>query len=330
MTNRTDKLYFYALTEILNDNTDELNSLSTSELLLALDDAGFTVTRQTLAKDLELINENIFELGTERKGKEKAYYRKNCPLDRSEVKLVFNALKAASFIDGKTTVELSRKLSDFAGYCKRDIFEEESVIFAARKKNDIKTTYNIGIIEDAIRSSRKIHFRYCRKDYTGKLVERHGGKKYTADPVVIAYVEDQCYLVSHDSSKGGTRVVYRVDRMKNIEISEMLISADAIYDRADIPLYLKTQFKMYGGEPCKVILRFTEKEINAVFDKFGDETRIYRIDEKGNFEAVVDIEESPTFYAWIFQFENMEIRDPEPAAERYKEFLTRRLSKLPT
>ena len=235
MTNRTDKLYFYALTEILNDSTDELNSLSTSELLLALDDAGFTVTRQTLAKDLELINENIFELGTERKGKEKAYYRKNCPLDRSEVKLVFNALKAASFIDGKTTVELTRKLSDFAGYCKRDIFEEESVIFAARKKNDIKTTYNIGIIEDAIRSSRKIHFRYCRKDYTGKLVERHGGKKYTADPVVIAYVEDQCYLVSHDSSKGGTRVVYRVDRMKNIEISEMLISADAIYDRADIP-----------------------------------------------------------------------------------------------
>ena len=42
MTNRTDKLYFYALTEISNDNTDELNSLSTSELLLALDDAGFT------------------------------------------------------------------------------------------------------------------------------------------------------------------------------------------------------------------------------------------------------------------------------------------------
>lgn len=55
--------------------------------------------------------------------------------------------------------------------------------------------------------------------------------------------------------------------------------------------------------------------MKAILDYFGHEIKTTNT-EKGYFNAIIEIELSPTFYAWIFQFEgDIIIRSPQKAID---------------
>ena len=59
--------------------------------------------------------------------------------------------------------------------------------------------------------------------------------------------------------------------------------------------------------------------MGAVYDKFGEDTKIVRVDE-GACKATVKVQISPTFWGWIFQFGNqMKITSPRELIEEYKD-----------
>ena len=65
-------------------------------------------------------------------------------------------------------------------------------------------------------------------------------------------------------------------------------------------------------------MRFTNEALDAVFDRFGEDARIRRLNEdvcELRGEAVV----SPTFWGWMFQFAGrMQIMEPESLREEYE------------
>lgn len=68
----------------------------------------------------------------------------------------------------------------------------------------------------------------------------------------------------------------------------------------------------------KVRLRCDNKLMNYVIDRFGDDVQTITA-TKTQFDAVVNISVSQTFYAWVFQFAGgMRIMSPKPVREQYK------------
>ena len=57
--------------------------------------------------------------------------------------------------------------------------------------------------------------------------------------------------------------------------------------------------------------------MKAILDYFGHEIKTTN-SEKGYFNAIIEIELSPTFYAWIFQFEgDIIIQSPQNAIDEF-------------
>ena len=78
---------------------------------------------------------------------------------------------------------------------------------------------------------------------------------------------------------------------------------------------------MYGGETAKVTLAFDARMIDYIYEKFGIDTKIQSC-EDGSFTANVEVQLSPTFWGWLFQFTGqMRITAPEWACDEYTEML---------
>ena len=78
---------------------------------------------------------------------------------------------------------------------------------------------------------------------------------------------------------------------------------------------------MYGGQPTDITIQFNDKLIGVVYDKFGEDIKMVRINE--NYcVASVKVQISPTFWGWLFQFgKQMTVLSPEGVINEYKQRL---------
>ena len=80
---------------------------------------------------------------------------------------------------------------------------------------------------------------------------------------------------------------------------------------------------MFSGKAEPVKLRFENRFVNAMIDRFGYETKIH-IEDDEHFSVVVNIktEHPEPFFAWVFKFGGaVEIVEPVELRERYAEMI---------
>ena len=83
--------------------------------------------------------------------------------------------------------------------------------------------------------------------------------------------------------------------------------AEWIAEKDKYAIVLKGTEKVIGD----ITLEFSKKMIPAIYDEFGDETEITKIDDN-KFTAEVDAQISPTFWGWLFTFQGqIKIAGPE-------------------
>jgi predicted DNA-binding transcriptional regulator YafY len=106
--------------------------------------------------------------------------------------------------------------------------------------------------------------------------------------------------------------------MNHVEIVDEEITDKAKELRESVSDYTESVFKMYGGQVEDVTLQFDQMLIGAVYDKFGEDTKMLRINDTA-YVAAVKAQISPTFWGWLFQFGgHMTINCPESLKEEYK------------
>lgn len=87
--------------------------------------------------------------------------------------------------------------------------------------------------------------------------------------------------------------------------------------------YRTQAFSMYGGKLEQVCLRFTKALINEMLDKFGEETKIDKLDED-TYGANVPVQVSKTFFAWVVGTQGeMKILSPQAVCEQFDEFVAK-------
>ena len=115
-------------------------------------------------------------------------------------------------------------------------------------------------------------------------------------------------------------VHYRIDRMDKVEMIED--HADMPPDELafDIVNHKKQLFGMFSGETTAVTIEMDRFLLDAVFDLFGDKTRIISNGEK-TVRFTVDVQVSDLFFGWCCSFgTKLKLLGPEATVEQFKEY----------
>lgn len=245
------------LLELLRQETDEQHPLSTSQICNKLGEMGISCERRTLTKDIAVLNELGYEVMWNWVGKEKGYYIEDRSFSVPELKILIDAVQAASFVTEKKTTELIDKIAALGGSHKADILKSNMVCFNTRKHSNESIYYNVGFLEDAIQQQKKVIFYYYDLNENGEKVYRREHHHYVVEPIALVFNDDNYYLMVY-SAKHDSTANYRVDRMDHVEIVDEAISEKALTLREGIDSYTEQAFKMYGGQLVDVVLEFDD------------------------------------------------------------------------
>lgn len=311
------KIKLLKLLDLLRADTDEDNPLSTNQICARLEEMGIVCDRRTLSKDIALLNDHGYEIMSTTVGHEKAYYVSDRGFSVPELKVLIDAVQAASFITEKKTDELVEKLASLGGSHRAEILKSNLVCFNTRKHSNEQIFYNIDTLETAIQQQKKVLFRYFTLNEKGEKNYRREGHRYVVEPIALVFSEENYYLITY-SSRHDSTATYRLDRMENVEMIEESLSEKAVALRSEVSGYTEQVFKMYGGQAEDIVLEFDDSLIGVVFDKFGEGTQMMRCGPKKCI-ATVKVRISPTFYGWLFQFAGeMRVLSPDRVIQGYK------------
>ena len=316
------RLKMVKLLEMLREDSDENNPITTAKIIERLGRDGITCDSRTVGRDMKFLNSQGYEVMDVMVGHEKGYYVADRSFSIPEIKILMDAVRAAGFITEKKTAELSDKIAALAGSHSAEILKGNMVVFGTNKHTNESIFYIIEALEEAISAGKKASFLYFDLDENASRVYRRDREKYVVEPMALVFNEDNYYLVCYNPKYSGT-TNYRVDRMEAVEVLDEELSEETReYMQRGTPAGRAEQvFKMFSGDPVNVRLRFESSVTGSVYDRFGEDTQVIRLDP--NYcTAMVKVQESPTFFSWVFQFAGrMQIMSPESVRERYREHL---------
>ena len=319
------KMKMAVLLDMLRQDSDEDHPLPTNEICDRLAAKGIPCERKCVGTDIALLRQFGYEVMDTRSGKQKAYYIEDRSFSLPEIKILIDAVQAASFITEKKAAELIEKISYLGSSRRAEILQSNIVRFNTRKHTNEKIYYNVDQLEKAILLGQKASFVYYDLDENHKKIYRKDRKEYIVDPVTLVYMEDNYYLMCY-SEKYANVASYRLDRMERTKVLKEPVCEAAKMMEEDIAAFTEQTFKMFSGETERVKLRFANHLIGTIYDKFGEDTKMQRLDPN-SCTAEVNVQISPTFWGWLFQFVGeMQIVEPLELIDTYRALLSDALS----
>jgi len=244
--NNCQKIKLLKIIEMLRQDSDEEHPICTGEMVNRLEALHISSERRTLAKDIATLNQQGYEVMSTWCGKEKAYYVADRSFSVPELKILIDAVQAASFIPEKKSDELISKLADLGGSHRAEILKSNMVCFNTRKHSNDSIYYNVGFLEEALLQKHKASFCYFDLDENGARVYRKEKERYLVEPMALVFHEDNYYLMCY-SAKYKDIANYRVDRMDSVSVEAEPVSDEALLLHTDVAEYTEQVFKMYNG-----------------------------------------------------------------------------------
>lgn len=319
MTDNCQKIKLVKLLELLRQETDEEHPMRTNDICNRLEQMGISSERRTLAMDITMLNDYGYEVMSCRIGKSKAYYIEDRSFSIPELKVLIDAVQGSNSITEKKSEELITKLADLSGSHRSALLKRNAVKFNTIKHTNERIYYTIDQLEKALRTNQKICIVYYHLDENGRKIYHTEGGVHIVEPISLIYDSNEYYLTCYDAET-NKNTNYRLDRIERVELLDDVICDETRSRRRGIARYKSSIFKMFGGETVKVTMEFDRIVIDSIYDKFGSKTKISPCGER--FTAKVDVQISPTFWGWLFQFAGkMRILEPTSVKEKYLERL---------
>ncbi len=310
------KIKLLKLYELLSQETDEEHPLGTVAIIKKLNEMGISCTRKTLYSDIATLNAFGYEVMCVR-AVSNMYYVTDRKFDVSELRILLDAVQAASFITDKKTDELVDKIANLAGSRSGEVLKNNVVEFNTTKNTNESIFYNVSAITEAISNGKKLTFKYFEYDLDHNRQYRKGGDDYVVNPFATILSSDNYYLLAYDD-KRGKMVPYRVDRMDKVQVSQLNILPVPISAEIDVSQHKKQVFDMFLGQSERVEFLVENKLKDAVFDRFGSEIKLYKHDDQ-RFTFSADVQLSDAFFGWCCSFGDMvEVISPQKVRSRVK------------
>lgn len=316
---RGNNIKLIKIWEILSQETSEEQPMETNELLDRLAKFGIDCTRKTLYRDIKLLNDCGYEIMCNRKASNE-YFVVDRKFDAPELRILVDAVQAASFITEKKTAELVDKIAYLGGSQSGEILKRNIVSFNTTKNTNESIYYNVYEIATAITKHKKVEFTYFDYDLTHKRVYRKDGAKYVVNPCATIFSNDNYYLICCDD-KHKNISHYRIDRMDKVKMLEVDIDEKSLAKNFDIKRHKKQLFNMFKGEEKVVTFIIDNSLIDVMFDKFGEKTPFVKYGET-QFAFSADVQISPQFFGWVCSFgDKLIVTSPKSVVDMVNQYI---------
>ena len=347
------KMKPYLIYRLLYRLTDENNVLSASNLVQELSDLGIYAERRSIYKDIDAINKILWLLENESNISEaeeaiendadnfekaiiydiakKGFYLQRRDFELDDIRIIAECINSARFITDRQAKDLINSVCQFVSDIQGEQIQADAFVFNRSKTKSSNVINNISIINDAMshklegkpHTPEKISFQYLKYDIEdlSKQVERRRGQKYIVSPYKLLINDGNYYLLAYDDATQDMRT-YRLDRMKRINRIGEKREGEKVFENLDLYTYTQRVFSMFGGKEKVVKIRFVNKLLDTVIDRFGTENISYVKDDDSHFIVMTKIQISDAFFSWICGFGKMsKIIEPQEVQEEFKQYL---------
>lgn len=294
------------LQRILLERTDEDHGLTVPELIALLEEEGFAAERKSVYSDLQTLADFGLDIVKRKESGKVVYYVGARTFELPELKLLVDAVQSSRFITHKKSNQLIQKVEGFASRYQAQQLQRQ-VFVANRVKTMNESIYiNVDKIYEAIAANRCITYRYLdwafRDGAAGGYEKqfRRQGKTYRISPWSLCWADERYYMIGFDSEAGLIKH-YRVDKMLGIALTEEPRDGQEHFEHFDMAVYTRQVFGMFGGNEQTVTLRFENRLLGVVLDRFGEDVPIRR-EDADTFQVRVRVAVSPQFLSWVFSF----------------------------
>ncbi len=317
---KNQKLKLYRLYYYLLRKTDENHSVTMKQIRDELEKYDITANRKSLYNDIEETKILGIKVEGRQIGRNYFYRVIQKHFELAELKLLVDAIQSAKFISEKKSRVLIKKLEEFASEYEAQELQRQVVMSGRVKTMNESIYYNVDEIHHAIGENRRITFNYWKWNLNKEMVLKKDGNLYEVSPWSLCWDDENYYLIAFDENEQKIKH-YRVDKMKNITMTDDRRNGKEFFEKFDIADYAKKSFGMFGGKTEKVNLRVTNDFIGIIIDRFGKDITIHP-DDKEHFTVHVDVNVSHQFFAWIFALgTNVQIVGPERVQKEFVEYL---------
>ena len=321
--NPNQKLKLLFLMKLFLERTDESHSLTLREIMDALGEMGVAAERKSLYDDLEALR--LFGLDIEKNHRRPCgYYLAGRLFELPELKLLVDAVQSSKFITHKKSNELIKKVESLASIHEARLLQRQVYVANRVKTMNESIYYNIDTIHSAISTCHKISYLYYEwvVDFSGgekvKKQYRRRGRPYLISPWALTWDNENYYMIGFDSEEQKIKH-YRVDKMSGIKVTNQPRDGQEVFEKFDMAVYTRRVFGMFGGTEELVRLRFSNRLVGVVLDRFGKEVFLSPAGTE-HFEVSVRVEVSPQFLSWVFGFgEDVKIVSPVSVADQFRQ-----------
>ena len=306
------------LIDILTEYTDDEHPLSGDELCEKLAERGVDTNRKTVYRDIDALVDYGYDILKMRSPKQ-GFALGQRRLELPEIRLLVDAVQAASFITPKKTRELIVKLESFLSKSQTEALSRQVYMDYRSKQLNEEIYYSIDVIANAISQRKKIRLSYFRRSLTESLATESNAREFIVSPYAMLWSNDHYYLVCNNE-KYDNLMHLRVDRMKSVRILKEpvrpIYEVSEYADSFDIADYSSKIFNMFGGAEEIIELRCKNGLIESVIDRFGQELPMRKSGE-GHFVLRTPALISDGLVSWILQFgEDVEVISPKDLRAR--------------
>ena len=327
------KLKAYLVLQHLMRETDENHLLGAQDIADLIEADGIHAERRGIYRDIDEINlislmmeegcsiEEAAEMLAEdeelkliayRRSKSKSgYYVRRRHYELDDVRLLAECINSSRFINQGQADRLSSVLCDLVSKHEAKKIATNAYHVGRVKTKNKSTLNNISKINAAMSTEldgarhtpEKISFQYLKYsiDDINNQVERRHGKRYTVSPFQLLINEGNYYLLAYSGNKIMT---YRVDRMRDVKGTGEPREGNTEFKKIDMRTYTQRVFSMFNGEEQLVQIRFINRLLDTVIDRFGTDSKVvqYVKDDERHFIMTAKLAVSDQFFGWLLGF----------------------------
>lgn len=312
------KIKLLVLKDIFERYTDEEHALSTKDIMFYLEQKRIPVERKTVYDDVKALNDDYeFEILKDGKSQYKHIDR---TFELSELKMLIDSVQTSKFITEKKSLDIIAKLETLCSQYEAQQLRRQ-VIVANRPKTDNTSVFRtLDTINSAIANNKQVGFKYFSRNRSKRKQYRRNGEQYIVNPFALIYTDGNYYLVGQEPNEENIRH-YRLDRMEAVAELPFEREGHEQFNDTMLSNYTKFTFSMYGGKLVNTTLRFSNRLVDVVLDRFGQDVMIHA-DGADHFTVSVDIAISEQFYGWVFGLgKAVQIVSPQSVVDGYTQML---------
>lgn len=297
--------------KILQEYSDDNHHLTQNQIIdLLYEKYSLERERKALAKDIRILMDLEYDIMHDKDG----YYLSARTFDKTEIRLLLDAIMTSSYIPRHNALELmDGLLKDQSRYFKNR-YNYKKMLDQFPHVENSQIFHNIDMILEAIEQKKQILFYYSHYK-SDKTLHKVQPNKYKKSPYQIFCKKGEYYLLC-DITKQDNVDNFRLEFISEIEISE----EPAAIKQIDVARYADEHLYMLRSEAVTVELKVATWIIEQIFDWMGFHVTIKKLNEEYSLVTAKVNREAIIYFAMQYMLW-VEILSPPDIREAVQRFV---------